>query len=342
MTVRHHGDPAAEYRAATEGVALFERADRPLLSIAGKAPAAMLSGVVSGRIPEARTPADGWRRTEAAYSTVLTPKGRIISDLTLLRLPGAAEAFWVDVPAGGVAALGAYFAKVLPPRMARVAHVEGAARWAVVGPTAAAVLAETLSVPVEVLAGLTERDALFDCDAEGAARVCLFRPSDLGEAGFDVVVRSGDLEGLQQRLRDVGAVPAGAGTWETLRVEAGRPRFGVDMDERTIPIEAGLGERAIDHTKGCYTGQEVIVRIRDRGHVNRHLRQLLLGEAPSPTPGTPLFTFDDEKPVGEITSAVSSPRFGQTLALGYVRREVEPGQAVRVGAPDGAEAVVVG
>ena len=78
-------------------------------------------------------------------------------------------------------------------------------------------------------------------------------------------------------LVDGGAVPAGLGVWKTLGVEAGRPVFGTDMDERTLPPEAGIVERAIDQTKGCYTGQEVIVRIRDRGHVNRHLRQARAG-----------------------------------------------------------------
>jgi folate-binding protein YgfZ len=95
------------------------------------------------------------------------------------------------------------------------------------------------------------------------------------------------------------------------------------MDDRTIPVEAGIHERAIDYGKGCYTGQEVIVRIRDRGHVNRHLRQLMLGEVAPPPPGTELHVEGGAKPVGSITTAVRSPRFGQTVALGWVRRGVE-------------------
>jgi hypothetical protein len=94
------------------------------------------------------------------------------------------------------------------------------------------------------------------------------------------------------------------------------------MDENTIPIEAGIQDRAIDSGKGCYTGQEVIVRIRDRGHVNRHLRQIMLGHAPTPAKGTELFEEGSEKAAGVVTSAVQSPRFGQTVALGYVKRGV--------------------
>ena len=126
-----------------------------------------------------------------------------------------------------------------------------------------------------------------------------------------------------------------------MRVEAGTPAFGPDMDERTIPIEAGIEARAIDHGKGCYTGQEVIVRIRDRGHVNRHLRGLLLGEVPTPAPGTELFAGGSDRPVGSITSAVESPARGQAIALAYVRREVQPGAEVRVGAVGGTPARVM-
>jgi folate-binding protein YgfZ len=95
------------------------------------------------------------------------------------------------------------------------------------------------------------------------------------------------------------------------------------MGEDTIPVEAGIHDRAIDYTKGCYTGQEVIVRIRDRGHVNRSLRQLMLGDVPAPHRGAELYLPGGDKAVGYVTSAVQSPRFGQTVALGYVKRGTE-------------------
>jgi folate-binding protein YgfZ len=102
------------------------------------------------------------------------------------------------------------------------------------------------------------------------------------------------------------------------------PVFGTDMVDRTIPPEAGILERAIDQTKGCYTGQEIIVRIRDRGHVNRYLRRLELGDVPAPAKGTELLAVDGSgKVVGEITSAAQSPKFGGVLALAYVRRGVD-------------------
>jgi folate-binding Fe-S cluster repair protein YgfZ len=106
-------------------------------------------------------------------------------------------------------------------------------------------------------------------------------------------------------------------------------------------VEAGIQARAIDDGKGCYTGQEVIVRIRDRGRVNWRLRGLRLGDVPSPAAGAGLFREGEEKMVGRITSAAQSPAFGETIALGYVRSEVEVESEVRLGGPAGTPALVM-
>ena len=112
------------------------------------------------------------------------------------------------------------------------------------------------------------------------------------------------------------------------------------MGSDTIPFEAGIVDRAIDHTKGCYTGQEVIVRIRDRGHVNRRLCGLLLGDGPTPPSGTEIFGPEGDRPVGKITSVAQSPRARGVIALGYVRRAVEAPGPVWLGSSDGAEAEI--
>ncbi len=108
-------------------------------------------------------------------------------------------------------------------------------------------------------------------------------------------------------------------TLDALRIEAGIPAWGVDMDEETIPVEAGLGARAISYDKGCYIGQETIARIKTYGHVNRHLVQLSVNSEKLPVRGEQVMSGD--KPVGHVTSAAYSNRLGKTLALGYVRRE---------------------
>jgi folate-binding protein YgfZ len=132
----------------------------------------------------------------------------------------------------------------------------------------------------------------------------------------------------------LGLRPAGFDALEILRVEEGIPRFGQDMDERTIPMEANL-EAAINYDKGCYIGQEVIARATYRGHVNKKLCGLILGDA-LPSAGAALRRGD--KSVGWMTSAVQSPGVGKAIALGYVQRDsLEPGTRLEVeGYPEGA------
>jgi folate-binding protein YgfZ len=115
---------------------------------------------------------------------------------------------------------------------------------------------------------------------------------------------------------------------ERLRIHARTPRFGRELDERVLPAEAGLDERAISFSKGCYPGQEPVVRLRHRGHANRTLRVLTLAAEEPPAAGTEL--IHDGKPVGRVTSAVRDPENG-VLALGYVRREVPAEAELRVG-----------
>ena len=116
-------------------------------------------------------------------------------------------------------------------------------------------------------------------------------------------------------------------------MESGRPRYGIDLDEGTIPQEAGLNERAVSFTKGCYVGQETVARLFYKGKPNRHLRGLRLS-APAET-GEALRLGDKE--VGRLGTVVASPQFGP-IALALVRREAEPGATVQVG---GAPAEVV-
>jgi folate-binding protein YgfZ len=110
-----------------------------------------------------------------------------------------------------------------------------------------------------------------------------------------------------------------APTLDARRIEAGIPQWGVDMDENTIPVEAGLAERAISYEKGCYIGQETIARIKTYGHVNRHLVQLAIAGDRLPVAGERILAAGKE--AGRVTSAARSNRLGKMLALGYVRRE---------------------
>jgi len=325
---RHFGDPAAEYGAATKRLAVFDRSHRTRLLVRGKSPGKMLSGVLTGRMPAPpREVTPGVHGGESTYHAVLTPKGKMVSDLwaTLLG-PEESAGYLLDVPVAGATALKASFAKLLPPRFAAVTDVsDETATITTVGPEAAGALSRLalgLSVDAGELSALAEgRWRTAGSAAEGLR---VERTAEVWPDAYSVTGPAAGVAALWQALVDGGAKPAGHAVWSTLRVEAGRPVFGTDMDEDTIPVEAGIEDRAIDHTKGCYTGQEVIVRIRDRGHVNRHLRRLSLGEVPTPARGTELLAADGSgKVVGEVTSAVVSPREGGVLVLAYVARGVE-------------------
>ena len=168
-------------------------------------------------------------------------------------------------------------------------------------------------------------------DVNGSAAIVV-RAADIGEPGFTVFVERPRAGAMVAALKAAGAAALDEQTAEAIRIEGGVPRFGADMDEETIPLEAGIEGRAISFTKGCYVGQEVIIRVMHRGHgrVARRLVGLLVdGEAPPP-PGTAVRR--DEKEIGQVTSSAWSPALERPIALGYVQRDfVEPGTIVAVG-----------
>jgi folate-binding protein YgfZ len=324
---RHFGDGAAEYRAAREGAALADRADRARIRLWGKDPARMVHGLITNELLKAEP-------GRAVYAAMLTPKGRMVADLRVFRR--ADGEVLLDVAREALDGTRDHLKKMVPPMFARWAEATDAvAEIGVYGPRSREVLAKVVEGALPA-----EEDDFTEPDFDGA-RLLVAATREAGlEEGFDVFVPAEQATALWTALRAGGARPAGFGALETLRVEAGRPRYGTDLTEETIPTEAyestGMMQRAISFSKGCYTGQEVIVRIAHRGHVNRHLRGLRLGDAPAPAPKTPLVHPETGKAIGWITSVAFSPRLGETIALGYVRREVQPGGQVRLGGADGA------
>jgi len=165
----------------------------------------------------------------------------------------------------------------------------------------------------------------------GGADVVLVATAD----GVDAICAAEDVDAVRAAFLEAGAEEVPEDAAEVVRVEAGRPRYGIDLDDTVIPQEAGLNERAVSFTKGCYVGQETVARLYYRGKPNRHLRGLRLHGAAAT--GDPLRLGDRE--VGRVGSVVDSPTLGP-VALALVRREAEPGSEVRVG-DDGATATVV-
>ena len=192
---------------------------------------------------------------------------------------------------------------------------------AVVGPRAAAVVSGVIEPVTEA-----ELQALGD---HAARRVrfrgqpaIVVRVSDPGASGFDVIVERAQRADLDAALQQAGAVRLEAEAAEALRVEGGVPKWHHDMDEDTIPLEAGIEARAISLTKGCYVGQEVIIRVLHRGHgrVARKLVGLTIESTDTPAPGTPV-SAPDGREIGRVTSSTMSPALGVPIALAYVHRD---------------------
>lgn len=324
---RNYGDPAAEYRAAREAAALVDRADRRFIRVHGRDPLRMVQGLVSNDVTGA--PAD-----RAVYAVALTPKGKMVADMRIVRRGGE---LLLEVDRAAAEPLAAHLRKFVPPLFARFEEADGAwGELGVYGPEAAAVLRRVLG---EDAAALRREDDVREAEVDDVP-VTVLATSYADVPGFDILVPRASLETVWRRLGAAGARPMGHATLDVLRIEAGSPRWGAELDGNTIPLEAGLRERAISETKGCYTGQEVIIRILHRGHVNRLLRGVLLGDAAAPARDAALVRPGDGRNVGRITSAAWSPKHGQTIALAYVRREVDLPATLHLATAGGPEVTV--
>ncbi|HEU5130454.1 MAG TPA: glycine cleavage T C-terminal barrel domain-containing protein [Pyrinomonadaceae bacterium] len=186
---------------------------------------------------------------------------------------------------------------------------------------------------VEKVTGVSDLPANGVAEKDG---VTVIRATHTGEEGFDIITDSSRKAELQQALEDAGAQPIGEDTFEILRVEAGIARFGQDIDETHVVPETNLDD-AVSYTKGCYVGQEIIVRIKHRGHPAKKLTALRFETDQQIEPGAVIRSTENQE-IGRVTSAVISPKRG-SIGLGYVRYEyLTEGTRVVVG--DGIDAIV--
>jgi folate-binding protein YgfZ len=170
-------------------------------------------------------------------------------------------------------------------------------------------------------------------DAGTTAAVTVIRATHTSEDGFDLIVNADQAGTLWDALRNAGARPVGYDALEILRVEGGLPRYGVDMDDTNVVTETGLDD-AVSYTKGCYVGQEIIARIKYRGHVAKKLSCLVFDSAQKVAAGVVIKSADD-KEIGRTTSVTYSPHLGRTIALGYLKYDyLAPGTGVKIIAGD--------
>lgn len=316
-----------EYLALRQHAAIVDRSDRGRLRLTGADRRSYLQGLLTNDILALA----GGR---GCYAALLTPQGRMIADM---RVNETGDEVVIDLVGPVAARVRDHLEQFVFTEDVVVEDVTASTRQpGVYGPEAAAVLASVLgdaagpdeSAPRAArLAGMPVF-ANVRSSFRGAP-LLVVRSDDLGVAGFDLFVDSTVAPQLVEALRASGGVEIGSDAADVCRVEAGRPLFGVDMDEDTIPLEAGIEDRAISLTKGCYVGQEIIIRVLHRGggRVARRLVGLKLDPADG-LPATGAALKSGERDIGRVTSAVHSPAVGP-IALGYVHRDfAAPGTQV--------------
>jgi folate-binding protein YgfZ len=299
------GALAAEYAVLVDGAGLLDESDRGKLALRGRDAKEFLQGQVSNDVL-ALEPGEG------CYAALLTPKGKMLGDLRVL---DTGAELLLDCER---VALQAIFNRIRATAIGFDVELDKrtlqSSLLALIGPAARAVAgAETLPAREHSNRSI----AIAGTDALVVAT----------DVGVDLIVESGTpTESVRDELVRRGAVAVGAAAAECLRVERGRPRYGIDLDDSVIPQEAGLNERAISFTKGCYVGQETVARLHYRGKPNRALRGLRLGDPAEP--GAQLTDPDGGRALGTVASSVVHPRLGP-IALALVRREAPPGTLLR-------------
>jgi folate-binding protein YgfZ len=309
--VAHYSDAAAEHRALREAAAVLDLSCRSRLCLLGADRIPFLHGQVTNDIRRLR-PGEG------CYAALVTHKGRLECDLHVWLLPGE---ILLDFEPGLTAAVSRRLERFIVAEDVQVVDVAPHyGLLSVQGPRSAEVLAAAAVVnPLPAPPG-----RFAELDDATLGRLYVMNLPRLRTAGLDLFVPVASLAAVADKLmaaaHTVGGRAAGWEAMETARIEAGIPRLGADLDDTTLPPEAGLDQTAISYTKGCYIGQEVLNRIRTIGHVNRRLVGLRLPAELHALPARGEKLLRDGNEAGTLTSAVRSPVCGN-IALGFVRRE---------------------
>jgi len=308
---------ADEYRRMHSAAVVVDRSHRGRMRFFGEKAGEALTGLVTSDVL-------GIQPGHGGYGAALSAKGRIVADVRIIT--GTAS-YLVDTPAKAWPGFLAMVKKYVNPRVSGYRDESHAIReLGVFGPRSREIVGALTGVSGEALSALESYHHV-DVVVEEHP-VTVLRSPELGVEGYELFVPFELFDALWRRALEAGASPAGLAAWEVARVEAGRPEWGIDIDDSTIPQEANFDDLgAISYTKGCYIGQEVVARVHFRGHVNRHLRGLRSGNDDPPPTGAQLID-DGGNHVGEVRSSVVSPRLGG-LALGMVRREVAPGATLK-------------
>ena len=316
------------------GDTLFDRSDWGKVELAGPDARAFLHNLCTNSLKDLPEGA-------GCEAFLTTAKARVVSHFFVGFFnaghfsAGAEPVLWLDTVAGQAQTLLETLNHYLISEQVELAdRTSEICLVTLAGPTAIDTVRDAFGESLDDLKPLHHRKIRFN-----GHDVYLRRQAILALPGVDVIAPMTASEGIVQQLRSEGATPGAKEAFEVLRIEAGFPLFGLDIDENRLVMEVGRGTQAICYTKGCFLGQEPIVMARDRGQVNRTLLGVKVAEGEPLAAGTRLFKNDVE--VGQTTSSVRSPRLGQVIALAYLRRGYqEPGLELTVD-PTGQKRIAV-
>ena len=320
-----YGDVLFEYAAVRErGAGLIDLFSRGRLLVTGSEAVQFLNGLITN---DMKTLAENhWM--PAAFPNV---QGRLLASVRVIHAPsttpGGGNGFLIDTePTTHAQVLKTVQRFTLAGDFHVTDLTEQTALLSVEGTKAAGIIESLFG---ETMAAL-ESHHIAQTSWSGKP-LTIMRASHTGADGFDLMIDSGAAAELWDALLQTGARPVGFEAWEILRIEAGQPAYGIDMDESNVVSETGLDD-AVSFTKGCYIGQEIIARIKYRGHVAKKLSGLML-DRPAKIESDTKIASADGKEIGRVTSVTLSPHLGSTIALGYVKYDyLAPGTEVMLSA----------
>ncbi len=318
----HYGDSIEEYHAVRRHVGLADLSHQGKLIFSGSDRLSFLQKLISNDMALLS-------ESSGIYATLLTAKGKILSDFYLFPLH---DTLFMELESSNVEKTKAHLMRF---RMRSQVELSSPpwGKLLLSGPEAPLVLEKYMGSPLPLM----QEKSFFEKEVNGSTLLCIKRALT-GETDFHLYYPEEKLASLWKGLRTAGEShhikPVGQSALEMLRIEAGIPRYGMDFDDEILPVEAGIQSEAISYTKGCYPGQEVIARLKTYGHANKHLSGLILKGDPLPQKGSPV--FQDNKEMGVITSTAHSPLLKKGIAMAYLRTKVATaGTQVSIGMPSG-------
>jgi glycine cleavage system T protein len=332
-TARSYGNPVMEHQSVRNQAGLIDQSHRGKLRLKGKDRIDFLHGMVTNDIKKL-TPGTG------LYAVFTNDKAKMLSDARIYCLP---DALWVDLEPEVTDKIQKHLDKYILASDVTIENLTDAfGLLSLYGPSSHEIMTHMIGSEPSMKEHSTMTFSL-----DGVSSLAA-RNEITGEAGYDLYVPIDRIVPIWKHLIQIGGPyglqPVGLEALDSLRIEAGIPRYGTDMDESNFPMEAGLEKRAISYTKGCYIGQETIARADAQGRMNKRLMGLELTSKSAPKTGQSILAPPDSmgiqgQVIGTITSAIASPTFGNLIAMGYLHRDfAKPGKNVMI---EGTPAKVV-